>query len=334
MPVNKKTEISQRNDTNFLRALAIILIINSHMDLFYPVKDLATGGMIGNSIFFMLSSIGLYLSWQKNPQYNFNVWFLRRIRRIYPSVWITIIAISLPILICTDKFIVSNILQYVGMFFYPPFWFLQALLIYYFIIYFVLKNYSRKVLIILFITVIIFYFICYIYFLELAVFSIEKMPFRIIFYFLVFLWGLYLGSIKDRLFFGGVWDVLFAVLSLTGIYAHKFFMYQGMFFSVQIIQHIAVFPLLFYLLKIAKSEFISKSVMNSKFPGNLINVTSMLTLELFIVNNSIDLFVSRFKLGFPYNTCIFLLLSVMGAILINLLSKQIRRIFFAKNITL
>ena len=124
MPVNKKTEISQRNDTNFLRALAIILIINSHMDLFYPVKYLATGGMIGNSIFFMLSSIGLYLSWQKNPQYNFNVWFLRRIRRIYPSVWITIIAISLPILICTDKFIVSNILQYVGMFFYPPFWFL------------------------------------------------------------------------------------------------------------------------------------------------------------------------------------------------------------------
>src|SRR5206468_4902650 len=90
--------MSDRNSTNFLRVLAIILVVNSHMDNLYPpqVAFLATGGMIGNALFFMLSACGLLVSMQEHPR-AFGEWYARRIIRIYPSVWVTVILLSFPI---------------------------------------------------------------------------------------------------------------------------------------------------------------------------------------------------------------------------------------------
>ena len=79
-------------DTQFLRAVAILLVINSHLDRYYPMQHIGTGGAIGNSIFFFLSAFGLYLSQQKQSQY-FKEWFTNRISRIYPSLWIVLISL-------------------------------------------------------------------------------------------------------------------------------------------------------------------------------------------------------------------------------------------------
>jgi len=65
-------------DTQFLRALAILLVINSHLDKYYRIPYIGMGGAIGNSMFFFLSAFGLYLSQQKQSQ-NFKEWFTRRI---------------------------------------------------------------------------------------------------------------------------------------------------------------------------------------------------------------------------------------------------------------
>jgi peptidoglycan/LPS O-acetylase OafA/YrhL len=43
---------------DFLRFSAIVLVINSHMDSFYPIPELGTGGALGNALFFMLSAFG------------------------------------------------------------------------------------------------------------------------------------------------------------------------------------------------------------------------------------------------------------------------------------
>ena len=50
-----------RNDTSFIRVVAILLIVNSHLDAYYPISYLGTGTAIGNSLFFVLSSFGLSL---------------------------------------------------------------------------------------------------------------------------------------------------------------------------------------------------------------------------------------------------------------------------------
>ncbi|MDO5041777.1 MAG: hypothetical protein Q4D95_06780, partial [Peptoniphilus sp.] len=45
---------------NIMRACAALLIINSHYDDIYPFPALATGGAIGNAIFFAVSGFCSY----------------------------------------------------------------------------------------------------------------------------------------------------------------------------------------------------------------------------------------------------------------------------------
>ena len=138
-------------DTQLLRAIAIVLILNSHMDNYYPIHQLATGGAIGNSIFFFLSAFGLSLS-QKKIRKTFSAWYASRISRIYPSVWIVIVFLILPIMFQAKSITPNSIMVYLGYFYYPPFWFLQALLIYY-LLTFRLLNIEDNRLIILVIAI-------------------------------------------------------------------------------------------------------------------------------------------------------------------------------------
>ncbi len=325
--LNEENTSSQRNDTNFLRAISICLIINSHMEDFYPIKLLATGGMIGNSIFFMLSSLGLFLSWQKKSINDFKTWYGHRITRIYPSVWAIVILITFPIDLYFGSLNTNSFLYEMGKFFFPPFWFLQALLIYYIFIFFTLRNYSYKSLIITTIPVLLFYGTYYVVKLDLTTFSIESSFFRIIFYLLIVLWGLYLGSIKENIIFNGAKDILFLFLCVGVIYAHKFLMYRGVLFQFQFIQHLAMFPLLYYALKIANSNFIINIIMNNSFLGKPIKFISKITLELFMVNNSIDIVISRMKYDFPLNSIIFIVTNIFLALFVYTCSQHISKIF-------
>ncbi len=77
-------------DTTALRVLAIVLIANSHLEDLYPFRPLAGDGLIGNSLFFMLSGLGLALS-PRTTQGRFLEWYRRRLSRIYPALWLTVL---------------------------------------------------------------------------------------------------------------------------------------------------------------------------------------------------------------------------------------------------
>ena len=64
---------------NFIRAIATVLITNSHYGQIWPIDDLAAGGLLGNILFFAASGFCLY-----NVKENFGKWYLKRIARIYP----------------------------------------------------------------------------------------------------------------------------------------------------------------------------------------------------------------------------------------------------------
>jgi len=68
---------------DFLRALAMALITNSHYTGVYPTDLIANGGLLGDVIFFAVS--GFCLSNIKLP---FHKWYFKRIMRIYPIIWI------------------------------------------------------------------------------------------------------------------------------------------------------------------------------------------------------------------------------------------------------
>jgi peptidoglycan/LPS O-acetylase OafA/YrhL len=69
---------------DILKFIAAIFITNSHMEaLYHPYEILATGGAIGDVLFFFCSGFTLFLGRMDR----FDNWYKRRINRIYPSVF-------------------------------------------------------------------------------------------------------------------------------------------------------------------------------------------------------------------------------------------------------
>ena len=112
---------------SIIRFIATFLITNSHFGGLYPegYSFLATGGMIGNALFFFSSGYALY----KSDRSNFIKWYLKRFFRIIISVWLFMLISSLFL---NGSFAIVNIV-------YPPYWFLQALLLFYIAYFFILK---------------------------------------------------------------------------------------------------------------------------------------------------------------------------------------------------
>ncbi len=84
--------------TQLLRALAALLIANSHLEAFYPVRQLAADGLLGNSLFFLLSGYGLAMGSRDATKLRpFARWFLRRVSRIYPALFVVVtVGIVIP----------------------------------------------------------------------------------------------------------------------------------------------------------------------------------------------------------------------------------------------
>ena len=92
-------KIKYMNAVTVVKIIAALLITNSHFDGLYPsgMSALATGGMIGNALFFFISGYTLYFSINRiTNKKDCLAWFSRRVFRIYPSVWIFSILLLTP----------------------------------------------------------------------------------------------------------------------------------------------------------------------------------------------------------------------------------------------
>ncbi len=117
---------------NALKAIAAILITNSHMGPLYTRFDsLATGAAIGNSLFFFVSGFTLAASCGRG----FMDWYQRRLSRILPPIfaWAIISA-----LVWGGE--CNVILQSMNGFY----WFIPCILAYYVIFHFLMKGISDK----------------------------------------------------------------------------------------------------------------------------------------------------------------------------------------------
>lgn len=309
------------NDTHFLRAVAIVFIVNSHLDMFYPKQFFASGGMIGNSLFFMLSVFGLYLSEKKNNR-SFKEYMSRRIERIYPSVWVTLVLVYIPYRVITGEYSAENTLQYFGLFFFPPFWFLQAIMFFYLFEFFIIKRYSPRNNLLMICLGSIFYLYYYLNFLDLSAFSISEFPFRIIFFFNITLFGIFLSSRNDKITSHGIRDLFLCATFFAVIYLHKYLMIQNLFQNIQIIQHAAVFPFLFYSLKLARSGPVQK-IMEIGVSGRPIRFLSKHTLEIYLAHTCLRKLFVDFNIIFPLNIFLFISASLFSAFLIKRISKYL-----------
>lgn len=311
-------------DTQFLRALAILLVINSHLDRYYPIPYIGTGGAIGNSIFFFLSAFGLYLSQQKQSQY-FKEWSTHRISRIYPSLWIVLISLFIPVLIWQDKLSYNTIPKAIDYFFNPPFWFLQALLVYYLLAYPLFKNIWKIKLWVILGFLGIVYATGYLTVVDLSKWSVEESPFDLIHYFMIFIFGIFIAKKNKDIVCSGIKDYFISIVVVGLIYLHKFLMLKGFCLEYQFLQQLAMYPLVFYLIKISRSPFIITRLMRSPRLSRPVDFLANHTLEIYMVHQTISAPILHMQMPLPLNILVFLGLTFSLSAIVNRLATSVRQ---------
>ena len=134
MSTMTSTPMKTRNHViDLMKFLAAILITSCHMGMLYPAKFrvLATGGAIGDALFFFCSGYLLMMG-RKADFFN---WYKRRINRIFPTIFA--IALTSIIVFGEDPTLKHVILEGGG-------WFVQAIFVFYAIYWFVKAYLSDK----------------------------------------------------------------------------------------------------------------------------------------------------------------------------------------------
>ncbi|WP_286881625.1 acyltransferase [Sphingomonas sp.] len=170
------------------RALAILLITNSHLGFYYPRPGLAAGGMIGNCIFFIVSGWALTVALSDSTE-RLGPWLARRLTRLYAPLCVVV-----TILIFLGRYIPANFHDLFSAYLYPSeFWFVPAIAAFYIPIYFVI-HYWRNGLAAWSVgfTLLTVYFVNYMWCIDVSIWSIEKTVQSKIFFYMI---AMFLGVV-------------------------------------------------------------------------------------------------------------------------------------------
>ena len=308
------------NNSSFLRCIAIVLIVNSHLDHLYPLPALGTGGAIGNALFFMLSGYGLVLS-ESNGSRNFLSWYKRRIFRIYPSL---ILATFFVIMIPQKVWRQWNFTDYIYWLIWPTnYWFISALMIFYVIFFLIMKRKNDKYFMACILILIIPYLFFYLTTIDLSQYSIEGPGyFKWIFYLQTMFFGGYMAGrprFTHTIFFK---DGLALIFSIGLYYGMLMMMSKVGGWQFQIATHLLMFFILFVFLKISESDVI-KSLLSKRYIGAAIALMAALTLEIYLLHGAVYTHPVLQKILFPFNIILFWIVVIILSFILNRISGLI-----------
>lgn len=126
-----------RRATDMLRGLAVLLILNSHLDRFVAPDWMTVGGGLGNALFFLLSGYGLGCS-DRAARLNFARWYFHRVRRILPAAWLGGTLVLLGAIGKGEHLTAAGLVS--TLVFPTPFWFVAAILALYIPAYLLLRT--------------------------------------------------------------------------------------------------------------------------------------------------------------------------------------------------
>lgn len=120
---------------NWLKTFAAICITNSHYADIWPISSMAFGGQLGNCLYFFLSGFCLF-----NIKESFPKWYVKRIIRIYPALWIVN---SIDLLVGRTS--ITEVTGFVHCFFYPTWFHFIASIMLLYILYYVVRYAQSKI---------------------------------------------------------------------------------------------------------------------------------------------------------------------------------------------
>ena len=279
---------------NYLRAIATVLITNSHYSNIWPSSSLAVGGLLGNVLFFAASGFCLF-----NIKENFGQWYIKRALRVLP---VMLLFTLFTVLI--GQYSLNSGADAVRLFLFPTnYIFLVWLLILYVPFYFVAK-FSKKwekcieigggVLLIVWITV-------YLLFVDKSVYHIDDVskPFILFLYFSSMLLGGLFRKYQDAYKQLKWWNVVLLFVSLVVYFGTKilFSKMESVAF-LQIINQLSILAALYFVFAV----FIGLEEKLAKIPAwinETVKFISNVTLQIYIVQFVIIRALEN--LAFPLN---------------------------------
>ena len=309
----KKRNIS----LDVLKVLTMFLIINSHSDILYPqkIQFLASGGGIGNELFFLISG---YL-FSAKPDIRNDI-FIRFIKLYIPAY------LMIAVTAVCGQLRVDSIVQFIRVFVWPTqFWFVGAIFAYSVILYVLKKcNIEKRNVFIAFVLIIAviditLYVLCVPDKISWVVENayISFVPFRSIYSIIAFVLGYYIKNNFMRFKnLNEITIVVIAVLSFVGFYVFKFLLNKKIVpMTLQIFSRpLTIICAFFIFLSFAKVD------MNLKFEGTklekCINALASLSLEAYLVQFLIITGISSLGIAFPVDLIVcFILVMVCSFVL-------------------
>lgn len=316
--------------TDLLRFFGIALIVNSHLEHFYPIPQLAADGFLGNSIFFSLSGVGLALS-KSNQNLGFWSWFWRRLTRIYPSLLLVVVVF----LLILDNQWNGSLIGLIKLAIWPTqFGFITQLLCFYIPYYFIAKRSKQNFKVLFFALFIPFGIV---YFSSLNAEGLHTAADYLhplnslnwIFYFQMMIFGGLIAkeTSQGNPFLTKLSDSSIAIrLLLAAFIAYvlvKGLIVLGVLKSYYFLLNLLIIAVIFSLFLFAMSSA-AKALLKNTLADKTVRLVSALTLELYLVHVCLLPYQFFGRLIFPFNVVAFVVASVLGALLVNLIATKIQ----------
>ncbi len=292
------------NFINYIRVIATVLITNSHFGDIWPISALATGGLLGNVLFFAVSGFCLYVIKE-----NFVKWICKRLLRIYPAlVLVTLITVLL------GAYKINGWNEAINLFVYPTNYIFVVWLMICYVPFYIVAFFDKKhknVLETSFVAIVILWLITYVVFIDKTNYVVDNVsnPFIMFLYFTSMLIGALFRKNYHKFVNLKLSNVIFLGGGIIIYLASKIaFSKWGTIAPLQIINQFVVLGVAYYFFVV----FIGMESKLNKLKGKVnkpIKFLSGLTLQIYLVQFVI---INQFKsLIFPLN-----LLVVVSCILL------------------
>lgn len=270
-------------DTTVMLFMATVLITLSHLDAFVPDPRIATGGAIGNSLFFFLSGYGLAMSLNAagtgTSEPSLLAYLGKRLSRLYPAAFIVACAMLLA-----QQIGIASLTDLVGVFVWPtPFWFISAVVVFYVPIFYLARLQPAGIA-----TALAALVVPYVFFysqLDLSTFVVEGPDyFKWINYFGITLMGCLVARLKLTPRFG-LFTVAALLVSLLLFLVTKLTLFRYGMGHLQFLFHVWLYPIVFFSYHLFASEAVLKLLRATPlFPA--VALLAGLTLEIYLTQTA------------------------------------------------
>lgn len=311
---------------NYLKLMATLLITNSHFGDIWPVSAMASGGLLGNIIFFAVSGYLLF-----DIKENFPKWFGKRFMRVYPAM-----AVFTLFAVAVGQYSMNSLEKVFALFVYPTnyvflVWLIVCYCIYYIIMFSEKKN-GKTLENVMCVLLVVWLFV-YIVFYDKSVYRVDNVsePFILFLYLESMLLGAFFRK-HNAQFRKFSFVKLAAAVLCFGVYLASKILVSKMpvLLNYQIVNQIVILITLYFTFALFMSLEQALKRVPSKL-GDCVRYISNITLQIYIVQFVI---IEHFEeLVFPMNLAVVSILIVAAASVLYLGEYFVRKSIKNKEVT-